>query len=154
MDNGSTSGKELFDDIVLAGAKIGQSKLAQGRAQALFDQMKDENDTRTFHGAGTRYNEKSDGSDSIVLECTKHLPAWARDDPKMQPYAIQPNFDLDNDLLGYYVSNDQTGGNLKELLVKSVSDSGDVEYDLNDRPIQKYYQENDGKYLTGFTPEY
>ena len=45
MDNGSSSGKELFDDIVLAGAKIGQSKLAQGRAQALFDQMKDENVT-------------------------------------------------------------------------------------------------------------
>ena len=43
-----------------------------------------------------RYNEKADGSDSIVLECIKHLPLWARNDPKMQPYSIQvyPNFKI------------------------------------------------------------
>ena len=54
VDDGSKFGKELKEDIVLAGSKIGQSSFSQGRAQALFDEMKDENDTRSFHGAGTR----------------------------------------------------------------------------------------------------
>ena len=56
-------------------------------------------------------------------------------------------------MLGLYVSGDQSGGNLKELLVESVSDSGEVKY-KNERPVQKYYQNKEGKYLTGFKPEY
>jgi len=54
--------------------------------------MKDRTESRTFHGAGSRYNEKVDGSDSIVGKCFKRLPPAIRNDPTRHPYAIKVHF--------------------------------------------------------------
>ena len=57
--------------------------------QELYADMKASGETRTFHGAGSRYNEKVDGSDSIVSKCFKKLPTAIRRDPTRHPYAIK-----------------------------------------------------------------
>ena len=57
----------------------------------------------------------------------------------------KPNFDVDMDLLGYYKTDDQTGGQ-NTWLKKNGSD---------DRVLQKYYSRNStGEFLYAFRPEY
>ena len=48
-----------------------------------------------------RYNENGDGSDALVDLFTKFLPEHVHLE-KEDPYAIQPNFDVDMNLLGFY----------------------------------------------------
>ena len=48
-----------------------------------------------------RYNENGDGSDALVELCIKFLPEDV-DLEKEGPYKIQPNFDVDMNLLGFY----------------------------------------------------
>merc|ERR1719188_2861697 len=60
----------------LSGMKIGSSNMYQNRAATLWSAIS--TDDREFHGGGSRYNEKADGSDSLVGHCFDKLPASAR----------------------------------------------------------------------------
>ena len=65
------------------------------------------------------------------------------------PSDIKPNYDVDMDLLGYYASADQTGGQ-NTWLKKNGNDNF-----TDDRQVQKYYKSNQsGAYLYAFTPQY
>jgi hypothetical protein len=80
-DNGSEEGLEQSDDTIMAGLVIGSSKIAMNRNKQLFKKVKDYSelsDTR-FHGAGSRFIENKDGSDSLISRCAKFLPAGAAD---------------------------------------------------------------------------
>ena len=89
-ENGKSAGREMRNDTILAGGVIGSSKYASAIAENLYNKIKDKGDPpRKFHGAGVRYNEKADGSDSLVLKCTKFLPEDVRADPDLQPMKIQ-----------------------------------------------------------------
>merc|ERR1711920_651021 len=111
--------------------------------------MKGASEKREFHGAGSRYNEKADGSDAIVEKCFNKLPTAIRKDPSRHPYAIKPRFDLEMNLLGWYDTNDNTGGStngkdipdefggVHELTVDRIV-SGVPQY-KNERPVKKYY---------------
>ena len=153
VDNGSGKGRVMANDSILAGGIVGSSKFATQKASAFFDFMWDKDERRTFHGAGLRYNEKEDGSDAIVLHCLKFLPQHVQNDAQLQPMSIKPNFDMEMNLLGWYDSRDNSGGTLQELLVKGTKPNGEFVYE-DDRPLQKYYRQHKGKYLTAFKPEY
>ena len=88
-DNGTVEGQPIPNEPPLAGRIIGESNYAQSHAAKMYDQMKDKNEKRRFHGGGSRYNEKADGSDSVVSKCFKKLPTPIRNDPNRHPYAIK-----------------------------------------------------------------
>ena len=100
-DDGSESGREIPGERPLAGQKIGSSNFARNHATELFSTVKRQNENREFHGAGSRYNEKSDGSDAIVENCFHKLPLRIRKDTSRHPYAIRPNFDIEMNLIGW-----------------------------------------------------
>ena len=85
-DNGSARGKEQHDDDVLAGRPVGDSKLAKDNVKELFQSVKDQSDSinTQFHGAGSRFIESQNGSDSLVGRCAKFLPNSAN-----SPYDIK-----------------------------------------------------------------
>ena len=95
-DDGSKEGSLISGEAVLAGAEIGSSNYAKSYAADLYAKIRgNSEDSRTFHGAGTRYNEEADGSDSVVLECKKYLPKHVEDDPTLHPMAIQVEISFD-----------------------------------------------------------
>ena len=100
-----------------------------------------------------RFNEKGDGSDALVDLCTKFLP----DDVNLEkegPYKIQPNFDVDMNLIGYYDTRDNRGGDLKELTYLGDDENGNPIYEDN-RQLRKYYKKaENGEFLNRFKPEY
>ena len=100
-DDGSENGREVPGEQPLAGQKIGSSNFAKAHAAKLFTTVKKPNERRQFHGAGSRYNEKSDGSDAIVENCFHKLPLRIRKDTSKHPYAITPNFDIEMNLIGW-----------------------------------------------------
>ena len=86
----SESGEIMENDEILAGGVVGSSRYAAAKANQLFNMVKDDgDDNRLFHGAGLRYNEKSDGTDALVNKCEKFLPAYARNNPDLHPMAIE-----------------------------------------------------------------
>ena len=90
LDDGSKDGMEMTEDTILAGGVVGSSRYASGNAKKLFNKIKNVDDgKRFFHGAGNRYNEQADGSDSIVLKCIKFLPRDAKENATLQPMFIQ-----------------------------------------------------------------
>ena len=56
-------------------------------------------------------------------------------------------------LLGWYDSQDETGGNIKELWYTGDDEHGNPVY-KDDRTVQKYYNPIKGHYLKAFKPEY
>ena len=48
------------------------------------------------------------------------------------------------DLLGWYDSKDQTGGNIKELVFDGVDENGEAKYSDERRP-HRYYRKKNGK---------
>jgi len=131
-----------------AGGKVGASNHARGNAKKLWEQIKrpNENSERFFHGAGSRYIEKD--TENLAERCMRFLPNGAAD-----PYDIRPNYDLEMDLLGWFDSQDQSGGNMKELVFEGTDNDDNPIYSDNRRK-QKYYRKNSGKWLNAFEPEY
>ena len=68
----------------------------------------------------------------------KYLP---EDEPKV--YDIQPNFDVDMDLLGWYDTKNKSGG--QNMWLRRTG--------KDDRKLQKYYDHKDG-WLFAFEPKY
>ena len=85
-DDGSATGLEQTDDDVLAGRTVGDSKMAKNHVKELFRTVKDQSDpiNTQFHGAGSRFIESQNGSDSLVGKCAKFLPNSAKG-----PYEIK-----------------------------------------------------------------
>lgn len=88
VDDGSLNGKELMSDAVLAGRPIGMSSIATDWRKFLWRDIKDSSESinQAFHGAGSRFMENKDGSDSIVGRCEKFLPDHAKQNAA--PYSI------------------------------------------------------------------
>ena len=88
IDDGSENGQELMSDAVLAGRPIGMSSIATGWRKFLWRDVKnaDESINQAFHGAGSRFMESKDGSDSMVGRCEKFLPDHAK--KNAAPYDI------------------------------------------------------------------
>jgi hypothetical protein len=63
------------------------------------------------------------------------------------PSEIKPNYDVDMDLLGFYATNDQTGG--QNTWLKKNGDNFN-----DDRKVQKYYKKKSGAFLYAFKPQY
>ena len=57
------------------------------------------------------------------------------------------------DLVGWYDSDDQSGGNVKELVVESFEEDGTAVYS-DERTPKKYYTTHNDKWLTAFEPKY
>ena len=57
-----------------------------------------------IHGGGTRYNEKSNGYDSLSKECLRFLPKG-----QPHPFYIGPNFDIDMNKIGWFETDDRSG---------------------------------------------
>jgi len=57
------------------------------------------------------------------------------------------------DLLGWYDLANFGDRSEKELIFERNDENGNPVY-TDDRPVQKYYQSNNGKYLTAFEPQY
>ena len=90
VENGSKNGFELTGDKIIAGGVIGSSGYASAKSAELFNTIKNASDGhKSFHGAGNRYNEKPDGSDSIVLKCLSFLPEHVKANAALQPLSIQ-----------------------------------------------------------------
>ena len=126
----------------LSGMKIGASNMYQNRAATMWSAIS--TDDREFHGGGSRYNEKADGSDSLVGHCLDKLPASAR--ASADPYDIKPTYDLEMDLIGYYEYN---AGQDTRLEVKADGTLTDTY-----RKKAKYYRKNGGSYKRAFAPVY
>jgi len=93
FDDGTENGAKIENNDILAGAKIGASRYASEHAKGLYNMVQNSTESnRFFHGAGTRYNEEADGSNSIVVECRKYLPEHVRNDPNLDPMTIQVIF--------------------------------------------------------------
>lgn len=133
------------NENILAGRRIGSSQLASGNAQTLWDAIRGPTDEeeRPFHGAGSRFIESTDGSDSLIDKCIKFLPQGSAD-----PYDIKPNYDLEMDLLGWYETNDQTGGQNTRLTINSDNEV------VDDRRKMPYYRKTNGNYKRAFEPVY
>ena len=88
-DDGTENGEEQTDDVILAGQPVGISKMAKQQAKQNFRFVKDANEdaTKRFHGAGSRFIEDPNGEDSLVGRCEKFLPASAK--IAAAPYKIQ-----------------------------------------------------------------
>ena len=69
----------------LSGNEVGSSDYAIEHAKKLWGAIKENGDkiNRKFHGAGSRYIEEADGSDSLISKCISKLPEGAAD-----PYLI------------------------------------------------------------------
>ena len=153
-----------FNERILAGQPVGSSKLAQNNAKNLWRAIKSSDDdiNREFHGAGSRYIEQADGSDALIEKCIDLRP---RGTPN--PYLIkvlilsffciltvfQPTYDLDQNLMGYYETNDQTGGQNTRLSVTGFKSNGKPIH-KDERPLMKYYKKTNGQYLKAFAPLY
>lgn len=153
-DSGDKLGKEISDDMVMAGFPVGESQFAQNNIKNLFSAVKDSDDSGTtrFHGGGSRFIENKNGEDALINKCIKYLPSNA-------PAAmdIAPNFDLEMNLMGWLKSEDNTGGgshsSVQELVVDEQK-NGSVVY-KDERKLQKYYESNsNGEYLYKFSPQY
>ena len=64
---------------------------------------------------------------------------------------IKPNFDVDMDKIGWYDSNDKTGGNIKELVYLGRNKQNQPLY-KDERKIKKYYSNKQSHPL--FIPKY
>ena len=64
---------------------------------------------------------------------------------------IKPNFDVEMNLIGWYNTKDQSGG--QNTWLKKPTNHSD-EY-LDDREVMKYYKQNDnGNWLFAYDPQY
>ena len=75
-----------FNESILAGNPIGSSKMAKHKAKMAWEAIKENGDDidRDFHGAGSRYIEKADGSDALIAKCIDLRPNGSPD-----PYIIK-----------------------------------------------------------------
>ncbi|CBY12269.1 unnamed protein product [Oikopleura dioica] len=146
IDDGSTAGNEITDDVVLAGLEIGSSKTSKIRQKSLWNTVNNGNNGfQRFHGAGTRFIENPTGANSILSKCEKFIP-----DGEKTSYEIKPDFDTTQTLMGYYEMNDfeqEINQNSVHKLI--VNDDGKYR---NPRKIMKYYKQPYS--LNGFIPRY
>ena len=91
-DDGTENGLEMSDDDILAGRTVGDSKMAKENTKELWKNVKDgsESVAKRFHGAGSRFIENKDGSDSLVGRCAKHIPTG-----EATPYTITVFFNAE-----------------------------------------------------------
>jgi hypothetical protein len=152
-DDGTPDGKRQTGEKILAGSQIGSSDFAAQRTAKLLSNIK--SSRSNVHGAGFRYIESANGSDALVNKCREFLPEHVKNDPGLAPMAIQPNFDMDMKMLGWYETapDDKSGGTILELLYKGDDESGNPIYE-NARKRQKYYRKHNGKFLNAFEPVY
>ena len=99
---------------------------------------------KRYHGAGTRFIEPKSGVDSLISKCSRFIPA-----DEQSPYNIKPEYDMQMNLMGYYRTNDNSGGSNQKTEHKLVwtTDSEGRRIYRDDRPVMKYYSE---PVLTGF----
>jgi len=57
------------------------------------------------------------------------------------------------DLIGWYNSGDQSGGNLRELVLDGEDVNGAPIY-TDEREVHKYYKKKANKWLNAFEPQY
>ena len=63
---------------------------------------------------------------------------------------IKPNFDVEMDLIGWYNTENQSGG--QNMWLKKTNESDVYE---DDREVMKYYKKNDqNKWLFAYDPQY
>ena len=114
---------------------IGASIMHQEHIQALWKIISPEEENfKGYHGAGTRFFDDK----KLAQKCIKYLP---EEEPKV--YDIQPNFDVDMDLLGWYDTENKSGG--QNMWLRRTGE--------DDRKLQKYYNHTDG-WLFAFEPKY
>jgi len=91
-----------------------------------------------FHGAGTRFIEPKNGVNSLISKCAAFLPA-----DEQSPYTIKPEYDMEMNLMGYYKTDDNSGGSNQKTEHKLVwtTDSNGKRIYRDDRPVMKYYSE-------------
>ena len=136
-DDGTVNGKVSRQDEILAGAVIGKSKMHMDYIESLWERVAPgENISKLgYHGAGSRFFKDK----RIAEKCIKFLPT---DAPKVGD--ITPNFDVDMDLIGWYDTADQSGGQ-NTWIKKNGTD---------DRKVQKYYKKKGGDWLFAFDVKY
>ena len=95
---------------------------------------------KRYHGAGTRFIEPKSGVDSLVTKCARFLPV-----DEQSPYNIKPEYDMEMNLMGYYRTNDNSGGSNQnsehKLVWTTETDSEGKRIYRDGRPIMKYYSE-------------
>ena len=138
-DNGTFNGVKSNNDDILAGAIIGQSAQHTAYVKSLWEKVAPGEDFSKlgYHGAGSRFFKDT----RIAERCIDFLPTGA---PKVGD--ISPNFDVDMDLIGWYDTKDQSGG--QNTWLKKTGANKD------DRKVQKYYKKKNGEWLFAFDVKY
>lgn len=138
-DNGTFNGVKSNNDDILAGAVIGQSKQHTAYVKSLWEKIAPGEDFSKlgYHGAGSRFFKDT----RIAERCIDFLPTGA---PEVGD--ISPNFDVDMDLIGWYDTKDQSGG--QNTWLKKTGANKD------DREVQKYYKRKNGDWLFAFDVKY
>ena len=128
-------------DHVLAGSRIGSSMMHKEYLATLWNKVAPGESMASLghHGGGTRFWKNK----NLAEKCLEFLP-----DGQPNAFKIQPNFDMDMDLMGWYNTGDQSGGQNTKLKKKA---NGTYE---DDRKVHKYYEKQNGKWLFAFEPEY
>jgi len=139
-DDGSLEGNQSTADSVLSGQAIGASNLASARQAELLSKVMSSSEAaeKHFHGAGTRFIEPKNGVNSLISKCAAFLPA-----DEQSPYTIKPEYDMEMNLMGYYKTDDNSGGSNQKTEHKLVwtTDSNGKRIYRDDRPVMKYYSE-------------
>ena len=149
----------------MAGARVGDSKLHMAHIRKLWQQVSPNEDLSNigFHGGGSRYFDNT----KLAEKCIQYLPrvifvAFFHLNSSVElslehyfkgmPAAgdIKPNFDVEMDLIGWYNTENQSGG--QNMWLKKTNESDVYE---DDREVMKYYKKNDqNKWLFAYDPQY
>ena len=68
-------------------------------------------------------------------------------------FSKKQDFDVDMNLLGWYDTQDESGGQNLQLKKNDPNCTDSCTY-TDDRTVQKYYQKKDGNWLFAFAPKY
>ena len=130
------------EEKLIAGGNIGETKEHRKYISELWKFISpDEPINIGYHGAGSRFFSEN----NLAEKCLKFLP---EDEP--EAFDIKPNFDVEMDLIGWYDTKDQSGGQNSWLKKTGNATSGYID----DRNVQKYYKKSNGKWLFAFNPKY
>ena len=98
-----------------------------------------------YHGGGARYFTNQ----NIAQLCVEHLSVG----DQKTVYSKKQDFDVDMNLLGWYDTQDESGGQNLQLKKSDPNCTDSCSY-TDDRTVQKYYKKKDGNWLFAFAPKY